>query len=304
MNPARKRAYIEILLVAIIWGVAAPIIKYTLGGFSPAVFLTYRLFLSALAGVVIFAITGIKFPKNKKVLFVTILNGFLLTTVSLGLLFFGMDKTTSINSNLISAMSPILIAIAGVFFLKEHITKRESVGILIALAGTFITIVGPVLDGNIQFAGLEGNLLIFASLIIGTITAILTKLILRKEVDPSFASNFSFIIGFVTILPLSISQLISSNLRVITAVPFSYHLGVIYMAILSGTLAYYLWHKAEKTIEVGEVNLIGYLYPVFGTPLSVLWLKEKVDLPFIIGSVLIVLGVLLAECKFKLITKN
>lgn len=297
MSPSRKRAYIEILLVAIIWGVAAPIIKYTLGGFSPAVFLTYRLFLSALAAVVIFAITGIKFPKNKKVLFVTILNGFLLTTVSLGLLFFGMDKTTSINSNLISAMSPILIAIAGVFFLKEHITKKESVGILIALAGTFITIAGPVLDGNIQFAGLEGNLLIFASLIVGTITAILTKLILRKEVDPGFASNFSFIIGFVTILPLSISQLIRSNLEVITNVPFSYHLGVIYMAILSGTLAYYLWHKAEKTIEVGEVNLIGYLYPVFGTPLSVLWLKEKVDLPFIIGSVLIVLGVLLAEWK-------
>lgn len=297
---ARKRAYVEILIVAAIWGCAAPIIKYTLGGFSPAVFLTYRLFLSAVASIIIFTITGVKFPKNKRVFLVTILNGFLLTTVSLGLLFFGLNKTTSIDSNLISAMGPILIAIAGVFFLKEHITKRESVGILIALAGTFVTIAEPVLNGHIRFAGLEGNLLIFASLLVGTATAILTKLVLRNDVDASFASNSAFIVGFLTILPFSVSEILSSNFKIITATPISYHLGVIYMALLSGTLAYFLWHKAEKTIEVGEVNLIGYLYPVFGTPLSVFWLKEKIGLPFIVGSILIVIGVLLAEYKKRI----
>lgn len=299
MSSVRKRAYVELLIVAAIWGFAAPVIKYTLRGFSPTVFLTYRLFLSAVAGVIIFAITGIKFPKNKKVLLITILNGFLLTTVSLGLLFFGIDKTTSIDSNLISAMSPILIAVAGVFFLNEHITKRESVGILIALAGTFITIAGPILNGNIRFAGLEGNFLIFLSLIVGTVTAILTKMILRKDVDPGFSSNFSFIIGFLTTIPFTIGLLINTDLTVITSVSLSYHFGVFYMALLSGTLAYYLWHKAEKTIEVGEVNLIGYLYPVFGTPLSVFWLKEKIDLPFVLGSLLIIVGVALAEIKKK-----
>ena len=298
---ARKRAYIQILIVAAIWGIAAPIIKYTLGGFSPAVFLTYRLFLSAVASIVIFAITGVRLPKNKKVLWMTILNGFLLTTVSLGLLFLGLNKTTSIDSNLISAMGPILIAIAGVFFLKERITKRESIGILIALTGTFITIAEPVLSGHVRFAGLEGNLLIFASLIVGTVTAILAKLVLRNDVDASFASNSAFIIGFLTILPFSITEIVNSNFEVITKVPFSYHLGVIYMALLSGTFAYLLWHKAEKTIEVGEVNLIGYLYPVFGTPLSVFWLKEKIGLPFIIGSILIVVGVFLAEYKKRFI---
>lgn len=298
MNPARKRAYIELLLVAAIWGIAAPIIKYTLSGFSPAVFLTYRLFISAIMSVIIFLITGIKFPKSRKVLLVTIFNGFLLTTVSLGLLFFGLEKTTSIDSNLISAMSPILIAIAGVFFLKEHITKRESVGILIALSGTVITIIEPVLHNSAGgFGGLEGNLLVLASVLVGTITAILTKLVLRDDVDPSFSSNMSFIIGFITILPFSISTFLSSGMGVITNVPFRFHLGVFYMALLSGTLAYFLWHKAEKTIEVGEVNLIGYLYPVFGTPISILWLGEKVDLMYAIGCTVIIAGVVLAEWK-------
>jgi len=194
-------------------------------------------------------------------------------------------------------MAPITIAIAGVLFLKEHVTKRESVGLLIALAGTFFTILEPILKGHGGFAGLEGNLLIFASVIISTITAVLSKKILRTGVDAATATNLSFIIGFITILPFSLSQLINSKLLIITSVPFSYHLGVIYMAVLSGTFAYTLWHRAEKSIEVSEVGLFSYLYPIFGVPLAVLWLKEEIGLPFIIGCIVIAIGVAIAEFK-------
>lgn len=297
MNPARRRAYIELLFVAIIWGFASPVIKYTLGGFSPGVFLTYRFFISAVLALVIFAITGFKFPKNPKTLALTIFNGFLLSTVSLGLLFLGTDKTTSIDSNVISTMGPITIALAGIFFLKERVTKREAVGILIALAGTLITIIEPVLKSGNALGALEGNLLVFGSVIVATVTAVLAKKILRDNVDALFATNISFIVGFITILPFGLPQILNSKFEILTSVPLSYHLGVFYMAILSGSLAYFLWHRAEKTIEISEVNLIAYLYPLFGTPLSVFWLGEKITAPYIIGAIVIAVGVFLAEWK-------
>lgn len=297
MNPARKRAYVDLLIIAIIWGCASPIIKYTLGAFSPAVFLTYRFFISTIIALVTFIFVKVKLPKSPKVWAVTLLNGFLMTTVSLGLLFLGVDKTTSIESNLISAMSPIIIAIAGVFFLKEHVTKRESMGTLIALAGTVFTIIGPTLNIDGSFGNLYGNLLVLASVIVGAATAVIAKIILRDDVDAVFATNSSFIVGFLTILPFSLPSLIKTNFQVLTSTQTPYHLGVLYMAALSGTFAYYLWHKAEKSIEVGEVNLIAYLYPLFGTPLSVFWLHEKIDIKFIIGCIIIAFGVVLAEYK-------
>jgi drug/metabolite transporter (DMT)-like permease len=194
-------------------------------------------------------------------------------------------------------MAPITIALAGVFFLKERVTKRESIGILVALTGTLITIIEPVIRSGSGLGALEGNLLIFASVIITTITAVLAKIILRDNVDAMTATNFSFVVGFITILPFGLPKILNSGFKVITSVPLSYHLGVFYMAILSGTLAYFLWHKAEKTIEISEVNLVAYLYPVFGTPLSVFWLGEKITLPFIVGAVVIAIGVFLAEWK-------
>jgi len=298
MNPARLRAYIELLIVAVIWGVAAPVIKYTLGGFSPIIFLTYRFFISTVLALIIFAITGFKFPKNPKILGITLFNGFLLSTVALGLLFLGTQKTTSIDSNILSAMAPITIAFAGIFFLKERVTKRESIGILIALAGTLIAIIEPVFRFQDGFGGLEGNLLVFASVIVGTITAVLAKVILRNNVDALFATNLSFVVGFITILPIALlSYPPSYILHAISTTPINYQLGVFYMAILSGTLAYFLWHKAEKSIEISEVNLIAYLYPIFGTPLSVFWLGEKITPPFIIGAIIIATGVILAESK-------
>lgn len=299
MSPTRRRAYIGLLIIAVIWGFSASIIKYTLYGFSTNIFLTYRFFISSLVAIIIFMVTGVKIPKNPKILAITLLNGFFISTVALGLLFLGTAKTTSMDANLISAMSPIIIAVAGVFLLKEHITKKESIGMLIASSGTLITVIGPVLKLNNGFGGLEGNLLVLASVIVGAGTAIIAKVILRNQVEAVFATNTSFIVGFLTILPFSISEIIKTKFSVITSVPLGYHLGVFYMALISGTLAYYLWHKAEKTIEVGEVNLIAYLYPIFGAPLSILWLKEKIDIFFIIGSILIAFGVILAELKRK-----
>lgn len=297
MNPVRKNAYINLLLVAVIWGAAAVVIKYTLIGFSPAIFLTYRFFISSIIALFFFIFFGLKLPKDRKTLIFVLINGFLLSTVSLGLLFLGTDKTTSIDSSLISAMAPITTAIAGVLFLKEHITKRESIGFLIALAGTFITIAEPLFNNHGNFSGLEGNLLVFAYVIVATITAVLAKKVLRNGVDALTATNISFVIGFLTLIPFTLRPILDSKFQIIASVPLPYHLGVFYMAILSGTLAYYLWHKAEKSIEISEAGIFAYLYPIFGPPLSVIFLKEKITPILIIGMVTIAIGVIVAEVK-------
>lgn len=69
------------------------------------------------------------------------------------------------------------------------------------------------------------------------------------------------------------------------------------MALLSGSLAYFLFNKAQKTIEIGEASLFAYLYPIFSTPLAVLWLGEKITPIFMVGAIIIALGVFVAEVK-------
>ena len=127
---------------------------------------------------------------------------------------------------------------------------------------------------------------------------LLLKKIMREKVSPVFIANFAFIVGLVTIGPYTIHKV---GLPVIVSsiqnLSLPYHLGVWYMAVLSGTVAYIMRNYAQKTIEVSEASLFGYLGPIISTPLAIIWLGEKITLSFILGALVVITGVYIAEKK-------
>mgnify|MGYP001563941986 FL=1 len=243
----RIKAYILILLVTIIWGVASPVIKYTLDGFDPLTFLTYRFGISSIISIVIFLIIGFRLPKNIKDIVLLVIYGLLASSVSLALLFFGLKNTTVLDSSLITLSDPLLISIAGVYFLKERVSKREKIGIFIAIIGTLLTIVEPLIQNGNGHLRLSGNLMIIAYAIVVAGTAVLGKILLRRGVEASTMTALSFILGFISLLPFWLVTNVSAYSIIHT--PYSYHVGVFYMAVISGSLAFYLSNKAQKSIE-------------------------------------------------------
>lgn len=298
MNPYRLRAYFTLLFVYAIWGLATPVIKFTLGGISPLLFLFYRFAISTAVAIPIFLISGIHFPKDRKTIFILISYGILASSVSLGLLFFGLENTTVLDATLITLMIPLLISAAGVIYLKEHVTKREMFGMAIALVGTIFTVFEPLIQSAGDGTRLSGNILVFLYLLVTIVPSIQAKILLRNGVTPSLMTNLSFILGFITLVPfVFLKYNLGSVVATLQNTPIQYHLGVAYMALLSGTLAYTLANRAQKSIEVGEASVFSYLYPIFSAPLAVFWLGEKITLPFIIGAIIITVGVIIAEYK-------
>jgi len=107
-----------------------------------------------------------------------------------------------------------------------------------------------------------------------------------------------FIIAPFFLTPLSfLDQPFSQLPSKLIHLPFSAHLGVFYMAIISGIIAYYLFQYGLQHIEASEATVFQYLGPVFSTPLAVIWLHDKITPPFLIGAVFIVIGVFTAEYK-------
>jgi len=299
MNPHRIKAYFYLLCVTFIWGAASPIIKFTLSGISPLVFLTYRFGISSLISFILLFLTGLKTLKFERRLLSVFSYAFITTTFSLGFLFWGLQKTSVLDTAVITAVAPLTIAISGAIFLKEHITNQEKIGILIALIGVLLTIFEPLLQGRNE-KSLTGNLLITLYLAGNAVSAILAKKLLRENFSPLFLANISFIIGFLTTLPLTLFLAdINQIIYTLKNLKFQYHLGVIYMALISGNIGYTLWNKGQKTIEVGEAALFSYLYPLFSIPLAIFWLKEKITPIYILGTAIIFAGVVIAEYKKK-----
>jgi drug/metabolite transporter (DMT)-like permease len=298
MTVHRLRAYFILTFVAIIWGLAGPVIKFTLGGIEPLTFLTYRFGISSVIALSFILTTKNHFPKDKKTILTMLVYGFLVSTLALGLLFLGLTKTTVLDMSLITAIGPLLIGLAGVIFLKEHVTSQEKLGMAIAFSGTLLTVMEPITSNSLNSGQLIGNLLIVLYLLVNTVGAILIKKLVRKKIPPLTLTNVSFIVGFLTLAPLALfSRGTGPLIQAISQLPLAYHLGILYMAIISGNLAYTLWVRGYKTIEVSEAALFSYLQPIFAAPLAIVWLQEKIRPPFIFGALLITIGVIIAEYK-------
>lgn len=303
MNSARARAYLQMLVVVVIWGIAPSVIKFALNELPPFLFLFYRFLITVIFFTPFYLMSGNKGLKPGNIISV-ILASFFASTATLGLLFYGTNLTTSLDSSLISATSPIIIILAGALFLKERITKSEKLGIFITIIGTFIIATQAFFEatGTAVTRSILGNVLIFASNLTFAASVFLSKSALRKGVSAFSLMYVMFLVGLITVIPLTIKEGAGSTgtfLQQILALPASAHLSVWYMAFLSGALAYYLYQKAQKTIETSEAAVFLYLQPLITAPVGVLWLHEKITLPFIAGSVVIAFGVILAEMKKK-----
>jgi len=297
MSKQRSRAYILLVIVALIWGAATPVVKYTLGQIDPLPFLTYRFFISTIIAIVFLTSSKSKLVQLKKNFVEVIFFGILTTSLALGILFVGLDNTTVLDSTLITAVGPLVTAGAGVWLLKEIITRKEKLGMLLTLIGTLVTILGPLITKG-ESLQLKGNVLIFAYIIIMAYSSVMSKKLVRKGVEPFTLVNFSFIVGFLTIIPFTLySTSFPQMLSIVHDLSFTYHLGVWYMAFLSGSLAYALWVKAQKSIEVSEAGLFSYLSPLFAAPLAIIWLREEIEPLFVLGGVFVVVGIIIAESK-------
>jgi drug/metabolite transporter (DMT)-like permease len=256
--------------------------------------LAYRFAISSVIALVLLPTYKHHLPKDVTSWFVVIIYGFLVSTVTLGFYFIGINYSSSLVAGMSSVFQPMLAGAAGVLFLREHITRREKAGIGIALLGSLIITFEPLLKDGHLLGTLFGNLMLLGSRIADTASSIMGKLILRTKVSPIALTHVSFIVGFISILP--IVWLSNENWQIFNA-PAAAHLGTWFMAIVSGTLAYTWWHQAEKSIEVGEATLSYYLHPLFTAPLAFLWLHEGLTLVFVLGSAVTAVGVVLAETK-------
>lgn len=304
MNPARTKAYIFLFIATAIWGIAGPIAKFTLGGIEPLLFLVYRFGISSLIAIIFLPKLTFRFPKDRKTLIYLFVSTTFQTTIGLSLLFFGLKNTTVLDMTLITLIAPLLAAESGVRFLHEKITTREKIGMGIALLGTLFTVIEPLTSGVGDGVRTSGNALILLYLLSTIVPAILTKKLLRAGVKAVTLTSLEFLTGFITLLPFALLTYgYSETITTVSSLDLKYHLGVLFMALFSGSLAYTLFNKAQKTIEVGEAAVFSYLYPLFATPLAVLWLGEKVSYQYVVGAIVIAIGVIIAEIKRTRLSK-
>lgn len=307
-KPSRSISIAFLLLNVLLWGAALPIVKPALDVTTPSRYLFYRFFLAGLLSLPILWYYWPKVKNKTKAIGQIVLLEILGTTVALWFLYAGLARTSSIEAGLIATTTPIFITIGGIWYLKEKQERREWWGLSIALLGTVLLSIEPLLtgrNGHAQFS-FTGNVLVFIQNILIAAYYVLAKKY-YAHLPKLFVTGISFFVGMLSFFLISLAETATINIGVtqqlvnfltLTQLELTQSivlLPVLYMAIFGSIIGLTAYIKGQDGIEASEASLFTYLQPLVYIPLSLIFLKEVVTWPMLLAVAIIAVGVFVAE---------
>ena len=265
--------------VVTIWGSYFLVTKIALSSFPP-------MFLGGIRYLLLFTFTCPFILKDK----VSIKKIALLSTI-LFLNLVTLNYAIHYSSNL----APIILlneltvpfsVILGVYFLKEKISLKDIIGLILAIIGSIIVVKVRSLDNISSIAIL---LIISASILFSFYNLIAKELSQFNSLTIlSYLSLFAFpqflLLSFFTENWPSTEQI---ELRSILA--------LLYMVIIITLAGYYLWFYLLNKYPLNKIIPFTLLSPIVGCISSHVFLKEEIDLPLIMGGTIVILGILIIE---------
>jgi drug/metabolite transporter (DMT)-like permease len=183
-------------------------------------------------------------------------------------------------------MGPLLLFILSATILKEGLSLKTFIGIVIALIGSII-IIGNPFQGSVS---ITGDLLIVLS-VFCTVIGILIYKPLTMTINPFQMTFMGMLIGVVPIALYSITKLHSWNVQ---GTSYTSIQGLIW-STLSIIIASFLFYYALRYKKAESVGVYQYLEPLSTIIAAWFLLGERITNKFAIGAVLVFVGVYVVE---------
>lgn len=296
----------------IIWGVSAPLVKIVLDDIPPISLLFLR---SLFTVIILFPIFELKLlPELKKNTLVTkkgliydifpltkpemkdmFLAGFLGVFLNISLYFWAQTRTTVIDAWVIASSGTIFLVIYSYFFLKERLAGKVYFGVGLAFIGTLVIIGSPIF--SFGKGDILGNFLMLGS----TICAIASFVVLKKLItkfNPLLIVFYTFLLTLIMTTPLFIFEFIKNPFWM-TSLSQVDLLIVAYLVFGSSIFAYVFSNAGLKFLPASISSTLGYSSTIIAVALSIIFLKESPTFFFLIGSGIIIAGLLLVETRHK-----
>jgi len=275
------------LLVAVCWGVNFPATALALEHFPP-------LFLVALRFAIIAIPTLIFIPRPQVPVRWLLGVGLGIGTMQFAFLYLGMEAgmPAGLASIVLQASAPFTVIIAGIW-LRERISRRQAVGIAIAVLG-----LAAIAFHRSQVAAL----LPVALTLLGALGWAIGNVSTRKAQAPN-ALHLTLWMSVIPPLPmLAISLFVEGPERIGASLATAFTLealpavlGLLYVVVIATLVGYGIWNGLLKGYPSSTVAPFSMLVPVVGVLASWLAFGEVIDLTELLAGAAVVAGVLVAS---------
>ncbi|HCC03680.1 MAG TPA: EamA/RhaT family transporter [Clostridiales bacterium] len=281
-----KKEYIYAIISVILWSTTATVTKLLLGNLdSMQILLLGSLFAIILLFIVNCIKGNLKEIKNYKLkdYFKIFIIGILGTFLYNLFLYLGINTMQASQAFIINYLWPIMTVIFACLILKEKITYRKIIAIIISFVGVIIV------SSNGNLLNIEKNS------IIGTIYCILAAIsyglfsVLNKK--QNYNKFTSMMLFYLSSFCISLIYCLCAKK---TFIPETNQLlGLLWIGIFTSAIAFTSWALALENGDTARISNIAYITPFISLVWTSVILREKLSIYSIIGLIIIILGILI-----------
>ena len=217
---------------------------------------------------------------NRKLLF---LRG-ILGTVALVCIFYAIRNMPLSISTVIQYTYPIFISIFAGIFINEKITKNTVLSLILGWLGILVILNQSQLANiNVEIEKLSIFIAFFGA--ISTALAYITVKKLSATEDIFIIIKYFPLVSVITLFPIVLGNWVTPNLNDlvwIMGIGIFTQLGQTFLTI------------GLKKLPASEASSINYLQVFFGSIWGVLFFSELINVNFIFGSILVLLGTIIS----------
>ncbi len=292
-------AYMALSLVTLIIGFSFMFVKIALQHAGAFDLLAHR-FTAAAAGILPLVLWGkLRLPQlSLKKLWPLLLLSLISPILTFGFQTLGLEYASASEAGILFAMTPVLTLLFASILLKEKTTFLQKIGVLVSVFGVVYIFYRNGIDTSGQ--SMLGNVLLLLSVL-----SIVVYYIVGKKLTASYSPaeiTFTVILmacmvfNGIAVFSHIQDQSLGAFLRPLSQPTFLW--AVLYLGVLSTLLTFFLTNYALARIPASNVSIFNNLPPVIAVFSGVVILGEQLHLPYILGGIMVLLGVV-ATLFFK-----
>lgn len=301
---SNKKVYMSAILYSIIVGLSFLFGKIALNSVDPIELLAYRFTASFIAVLIPILFKWIKVDLSKDKIKKILPLALFYPLMFFGFQAYGLKYASSSETGILQGAIPIFTLIIASYCLKERTNIYQKLSILLSVSGIiYITIMKST---SIEFTSLKGIILILLSCISFSCYSVLAR-ILTKDFSNMELSAVMTIISFIVFNTFSIIKHLMNGTLGALFTPLkniNFILSILYLGVLSSLVTSILTNYILSKIEASKMSVFVNIAPIISIIAGAIILGEKIYYYHIIGSILIIIGVLGTNFLDKNIGRN
>ncbi|EEL81980.1 hypothetical protein bcere0028_23450 [Bacillus cereus AH1271] len=286
------KAYLSALLYSFIIGFSFMFVKLALTVTSPLDTLAHRFTVAFVAASIPIIFGFVKLNMSFKNILALLPLAIFYPALFFAFQAFGLVYTSSSEAGIIQAAIPIFTMMLASYFLKEYTNTWQKISVLISVIGViYIFIMNGIGTHETSFIGI---ILILLSALSSAFYNVLARKMTKKFklMDLTYTMT---VIGFISFNLIAIASHISKGTITAYFKPFTngtFLISILYLGLLSSLLTALLLNYSLSYIEAAKISVFSNLSTLITIIAGVIFLHEQISYFHIIGTIMIILGII------------